>query len=226
MMWRYLLLLPLVCFMAMPAGAMTITNFHAELRSENVISGGSQASTETAVGTATFTLTEFVGNPSATTLSYDITLNFLDLDGVQTGASGDNVTAIHFHDLKFFANNSPNTGSDTQGTRHVLNVFGLPRQDDANMTFDVANGMVSGLWDDGDENLNPPGPSVKISDVITELKAGELFVMVHTNDFPSGAIGGAIVPEPTTWTLAVAAFAIVAVLVAGRRFSRRSTATT
>lgn len=201
---------------------MTITNFYATLRSENVISGGSQASTETATGMATFTLTEFAGDPGATTLSYNITLSFLDLDGGQTvGDLGDNVTAIHIHNLNLLANGSPNIAGDTAGTRHVLNIFGLPRADDDDMSSNAPAGTVSGLWDDGDLNLDPPGPTEKISDVLTELKSGELFIMVHNNEFSGGAIGGTLVPEPSAWGMGIVGLIALVTSVAFRRWSRR-----
>jgi len=78
------------------------------------------------------------------TLSYDIRLTNLDLDGLQTdgpGNEGDDVTAIHLHDVTECV--MPNCiPGDTAGTLHVLNIFGIPRGGDDNddMVFDAVAG--------------------------------------------------------------------------------------
>jgi len=180
--------------------AETVTHFSATLSSGSVIAGGVAGTSSSGTGTATFTLTEpNVGTP---TLSYDITLDSADLDGAQTTSLDDNVVGIHLHDTSVcFA--STCIAGDTRGTAHALNIFGAPRTDDTDMTFDVSAGTVSGLWDDSDENSLTPAPSGKPSDFLLKLLAGKMFLMIHTQTVPSGAYGGFIqvVPEPASVVL-------------------------
>ncbi len=221
---RYAAALLAVAFVARPTlvAAQTVTHFVAELSSANVIAAGVNASTDPATGMAFFTLTQ-PADPAATTLSYDIHLNGLDLDGLQTpgmGNEGDNVTAIHLHDVRQCVSPACGVG-DTAGTMHVLNIFGIPRGgDDDDMTYNPVAGTVRGLWDDADADpAQSPAPTFPISQVASDLLGGNFFLMVHDNDFPNGAIGGLLrqVPEPSSWLLVAVAMTAVAV---GRRTRR------
>ena len=182
------------------ASADTVTYFEAVLTSGTVVAGGVAGTSSTGTGLATFVLTEpDVGEP---TLSYHFAFDSADLDGTQTGALDDNVTAIHIHDTNVCVSGTCIPG-DTAGTKHILNVFGAPREDDADMTFDATAGTVSGLWDASDENALSPAPSGKPGDFLTELFAGEVYVMAHTQTAPAGAYGGFLVevPEPMSVVL-------------------------
>ena len=200
-----------ICFLlAAPATAQTITLFEAELTPEAVILAGERPSAgiSEAFGTAQFTLTQPVFAPA--TLSYSIQLTGVDLEGTQSpGFPDDDVTALHFHDTTQCPPMSSSCiqGTDTVGTMHVLNVYGFPREDDADVDVDAAAGLITGIWDDGDENLAFP-PSNALTgftdngDAILDLLFDELlFVNVHTNAFNAGEIGGYIrlVPEPGSW---------------------------
>lgn len=210
------------------SAATIVTQYEASLNSANVISGGANSSTAPSSATAIFTLTQPDGNPSATTLSYSIQLTDLDLDGsITPGSTDDNVTAIHLHNTALLANLSPNLLGDTAGTQHVLNIFGVPRggDDDDDMVFNAAAGTVTGLWEDTDATpLEPMAPTFPISSVISGLQNGDFFLMVHTSEYPGGAIGGFItpVPEPSTGVLAILGIAGL-VGVAYRKRSRRTT---
>lgn len=194
---------------SLASAATIVTQYEATLNSANVISGGINSSAATSSATATFTLTKPDGNPAGTTLSYNIQLTDLDLDGTITpGSTDDNVTAIHLHNVALLANLSPNLLGDTAGTQHVLNIFGVPRggDDDDDMVFNAAAGTVAGLWEDSDATpLEPMAPTFPISSVLSGLQNGDFFLMVHTSEYPGGAIGGFItpVPEPSTGVLAL-----------------------
>jgi hypothetical protein len=176
-------------------------------------------STATATGRAEFVLTHDLAAPELTTLSYEIHLFDLDLDGLQTpgvGNEADDVTAIHLHDVNHCVMHDCMPG-DTAGTLHVLNIFGVPRggDDDDDMMFDPSAGLVTGLWENTDaDSTAMPAPTLPVSDVVDLLASGDVFLMLHTNGFPHGAIGGFVtqIPEPTAATLAaLAAMAALAV---------------
>ena len=143
-------------------------------------------------GTAGFTFT-----PGATpTLTYQIVLPGMDLDGSLTPANlDDDVTAIHIH-----------FGAAGSNGQHGLNVLGLAggqiREDDADMMVNVGAHTVSGIWDNGDQMFTGPGgtklapDSIALADAVDALLAGELYLQVHTLNFPSGELRGQIVPVP------------------------------
>ena len=196
--------------MSLPAAADTVTYYRAHLSAAGVVphSPGHASSTATAV--ADFVLTQPEGNPAGTTLSYDIQFNGIDV--LPTDASNllDDLTALHLHDVNTCVNAALCGGvaDATAGTRHVLNIFGMPRQDDADVVADGAADRITGLWDAGDANNLMPAPSASIGDpvILQMLLDGEMFLMAHTNLVPSGEIGGFLmqIPEPATATLLLA----------------------
>jgi hypothetical protein len=206
---------------ATPAVAQA-TSFQAILSPDAVITGGNMPSSgvSTASGVANFVLNQPVGGP--VTLEYSIQMNGIDLNGAQTpGFPNDDITALHFHDTTQCSPATPTCieGTDTVGTQHVLNVFGFPRLDDDDVMVDPVAGIVSGIWDDMDENLVFP-PSNALTgitgdgDAILDLLQNEqLFVNIHTNSFGLGEIGGFIrqVPEPGSLSLVFCGLAILAV---------------
>lgn len=105
----------------------------------------------------------------------------------QTLDDGDDVTQIHLHDAP------PGVAGP-----HVLNVYKAPAQDDDDLNIMPNQGVVKGLWDDGDlsEGL-PPGPaSVPLTDALEALCAGNVYANVHgTGDQGTGALRGNL--EPT-----------------------------
>ncbi|MEM8678182.1 MAG: PEP-CTERM sorting domain-containing protein [Planctomycetota bacterium] len=192
--------------------ADTITRFRTELSEDYVILGGIQGTGSAAGGFAEFVLTQPDGNPDATTLSYSIQFENVDLDGAQTPSVLDDITALHLHDITKCAPAFPQCieGTDTAGTLHLLNIFGAPRNDDDDVMVDPAASTITGLWDDGDASMpGTPVPTVPISDpaVIDLLINGNVALFVHTNEVPAAASGGAltIVPEPQGVILLISA---------------------
>ena len=121
-------------------------------------------------------------------LEYFLELEHLDLDGNQTpSTTDDDVTAIHIH-----------RADPGENGPHVLNVFGAPSEDDAQMEFDAEHHTVMGKWDDGDARENPDNPhhgsSIGLSEALGDLNSGHLYFMIHTKRFPSGEIRGQILP--------------------------------
>ena len=105
----------------------------------------------------------------------------------QTADEADDVTQIHLH------NGVPGTAGP-----HVLNVYKIPAQDDDDLVVKPNQGIVMGIWDDGDLSDGlPPGPaSVPLSGVLDELCLGNIYVNVHgTGDQGPGALRGNL--EPT-----------------------------
>jgi len=186
--------------------------FRAELRPEYVVpidDGISPAGLSIASGTGLFELSL---TPGAPLMTYEITFENLDLE---------DITGVHFH-----FGHAPlltsyvallrqegedlgplyHEGADGPNGPHLLNVFGAPREDDANLVVDFENNRISGRWDNLDMNFGPDGvrdagDSVAIGSVIGEILAEEVYVQVHTNAFPApntGEIRGQIVavPEP------------------------------
>ncbi len=205
-----------------PVVAQTVTQFQAVLTPEAVITGGvmPSAGVSDALGIANFTLSQPLSGP--TTLSYSMEITGIDLDGAQTpGFPNDDLTALHFHDTTQCSMATPSCimGTDTVGTMHVLNVAGFPRTDDADVMVNAVAGMVSGIWDDGDENLMfPPSNALtgftENGDAILKLLFDEkLFVNVHTNTFGLGEIGGFIrqVPEPASFAAMLLGLAVLVI---------------
>lgn len=138
-------------------------------------------------GKAKFWLVE-----DGTALKYEIELsnNYIVTWNGQTskGNGGDTITKIHLH------NNVPGVAGP-----HVLNIFGAPSEDDADLNVDVDARTFTGKWDDGDANdLPPAGPSpndsVAFSDKKSELCAGNLYVNIHSVEHGPGTLRGQIIP--------------------------------
>ena len=188
------------------------TDFAADFAENYVILGGVQGTGSAAAGTAQFTLLQDLSNPANNSMEYFISLENVDLDGAQTADILDNITALHIHDVTKCAPAFSQCieGTDTAGTIHLLNIFGLPRNDDAEVMVDPVAGTISGRWDVSDTSPDgTPVPTLDISDpmVIDTLMSGEAAIFVHTNEVATAASGGAlrIVPEPSSSLLLVIA---------------------
>ncbi|MEM8946148.1 MAG: CHRD domain-containing protein [Planctomycetota bacterium] len=169
----------------------------------------------TAIAIANFILTQDSDDPAGTTLSYDVIFDGLDVAPTDGTNLDDDITAIHIHDTTVCVNstlcgdgNGGQIPGSTAGTKHVLNVLGMPRNDDADVMVFPAAERVTGLWDANDANMLMPAPSASIADpaILDLLFDGKLALMVHTSLVASGEIGGFLlqVPEPNTAGLALA----------------------
>ncbi len=165
-------------------------------------------STTDATGEAFFTL-----NADHTELAYTIVLD--GLLGLKENEADrtepDDIIGMHLH-LHV---------PDTLGP-HVLNIFGLPAEEDADLVVDYANNTLSGVYDISDATIDPatgepalqfyPTTTKIIYDWIDELMAGDLMLAIHTNEsgFGAMAIHGHIgphshgVPEPAAAVLLAA----------------------
>ncbi|MEL6936935.1 MAG: CHRD domain-containing protein, partial [Cyanobacteria bacterium J06607_17] len=109
-------------------------------------------------------------------LAYKIQLNGLNLkEDPLSRIEANDVTKIHFH-IGAPGNNGP----------HALNIFGLPSEDDDDLVVDYENGIITGIWDDGDAtdrngdgDTDEPGETKPLSEFIEALKAGNLYIQVH-----------------------------------------------
>ncbi len=170
-----------------------------------------------AAGFATFTL-----NDDRTALEYFIQLEGLTLKSdISERTQPQDVTKIHFHVAPLGANGPP-----------VLNIFGLPSEDDDEIVVDFAAGTLSGIWNDRDVvDLNGNGladnnETKPLTDFLDELFASQLYVQVHTvkfdkPDFP-GELRGQIstVPEPVPEASTVLGMSFLmgaGVLIQGKR---------
>lgn len=230
-MTRFLMI---VLFFTATADADTVERYRAVLDASGAIApnldgngqpdGTFRVSQETRfTGLADFTLTAPAGGGSPT-LAYTAVFDGVDFGG-QDADPTNNVTAIHLHDTTGVFNSA--------NTPHVLNIFGFPSQDDAQVDVDAPMSTVTGVWDDGDltdpslgHALNPMANSDTLTSSLAALRAGELFLMLHTTSpdslgpLSAGAtIGGRLVliPEPAT-----AWFVAGALILVGGRGSRRA----
>ncbi len=203
---------------------VTTTHFRADLDASVVqpkTDPDHDQSTATAI--ANFVLTTEAGDPAATTLSYDILFDGLDVAPSDSINLLDDITAIHIHDTTVCANSAlcgdgmgGKLPGSTAGTRHVLNILGMPRNgDDTDVQVFATDERVTGLWDFDDANTLTPAPTQSIADpaILHLLFDGKLALMVHTNLVGSGEIGGFLVqvPEPSTISLVLAAVGWLAV---------------
>lgn len=179
-----------------PASAATF--FRAELDGSQVV----PSTPSEATGFATFTL-----NEAENQLEYFIKLSGLTLKPEASDrVESQDVNKIHLHVAPVGVNGP-----------HVLNIFGLPSEDDDDLIVDYGAGTLSGIWTDsdatdlnGDGLFTAPNETKPLTGFIDDLKAGKLYVQVHTNEFDTptgfpGELRGQItplsnvsVPEPGT----------------------------
>lgn len=195
--------------------------YTAVLTGSAVTRGGESNSSLASIATAEFTLLLDANTPEFTRLEYSLTAPDFDITGQRTADLLDDVTAVHLHTLTECATATCIAG-DTAGTRHVLNIFGTPREDDADLSIDGSASTLRGIWDPSDANNLSPAPTAAPNEFLTELRSEQLFLMLHTREFPGGAIGGIIVPEPTSGSQALLAALTLVPLALGRRSTRPS----
>jgi hypothetical protein len=185
------------------------TLYQAQLDSSQVVFNPSST---TATGVASFSL-----NEEQTHLSYSLSFDGLDLEPIVANRMDPNdILGIHMH----------LTVADVIGP-HILNIFGTPSEDDADLVVDYENESLSGVYDMSDASRDPktgellpqffPLTTKLISDWLDELAASELYIAVHTVQAsatsPGVAIRGQIiptVPEPNLgiWLMGAAGLLI------------------
>lgn len=168
------------------------TTYAAHLDASQVVFNPSYT---TATGDASFSL-----NDAGTHLHYAIQLHGLDLEPIAANRTDPNdVIGMHIH----------LTVPDVTGP-HILNIFGLPSEDDADLVVDYQHESLSGVFDMSDASRDPdtgdllpqffPLTTKLISDWLDELAAGELYLAVHTVEAsatpPGVALRGQIIPVP------------------------------
>ena len=114
-------------------------------------------------------------------LHYRIKLAGFDIASNATATTDDDLAALHIH-----------RGAAGANGPHALNIFGAPCAitaspfdavcDDAQMDVDIANGVITGVWDDTDRTTtgSEAGRSKNLSDMIGELCDGNLYFQAHT----------------------------------------------
>jgi hypothetical protein len=154
-----------------------------------------------ASGTAIFELSD-----DQSTLSYSIETFGLDIGSIKTEEDqGDDIVGAHIH-IAPAGENGPI-------------VFGIFRpQHDKNdrlITINGESGLIKfeGVWDAADV-ANDAAP---LADHLDDLFAGNLYINIHTTEFPGGEIRGQIIPEPSTLLLLGSAFAVLALTRRRRR---------
>ncbi|MDJ0705562.1 MAG: CHRD domain-containing protein [Leptolyngbyaceae cyanobacterium MO_188.B28] len=194
--------------------AMAASFFRANLEGSQVV----PATPSNAGGFATFTL-----NEDQTRLEYFIQLDGLTLKSdILDRTQPQDVNKIHLHVAPPGVNGP-----------HVLNIFGLPSEDDNDLVVDFAAGSLSGIWDDNDVvDLNgngqlDPNETKPLTSFLEELRAGQLYVQVHTVAFDTptgfpGELRGQIsaVPEPSTM-LGMSLLAGAGLLLHGKKKQQR-----
>lgn len=170
------------------AAAQTL--YEAQLDASQVVFNPSST---TATGVAFFSL-----NEEGTHLSYSLSFDGLDLEPIVANRIDPNdIVGIHMH----------LTVTDVIGP-HILNIFGTPSEDDADLAVDYENESLSGVYDMSDASRDPktgellpqffPLTTKLISDWLDELAASELYIAVHTVEAsatpPGVAIRGQIIP--------------------------------
>lgn len=130
----------------------------------------------TAFGSATLVL-----NDAQNRLEISISTTGLDLDGLQTPETGDNLTVAHIHAAPFGSNGGV--------------VFGFvgPNSDlNGDLVIDPVAGTIFSAWD-----LNE-GNNTTLGAQLGNLFSEGLYINLHTMQFTGGEIRGQIVPEPAT----------------------------
>jgi hypothetical protein len=163
-------------------------------------------------GIANFSL-----NDAGTALTYHLDTTGLDFgrinpsgisnNPIPPGTPNDDVTRIHIHRAPFGsaggivfgqvetpANAGPCIGQCAPGATDNLN-------DEDDLVVNVADGIIFGVWDANEGANNNPANFLPA--LLADLLAGNLYINVHTSDFPGGEIRGQIlrVPEPQSLPL-------------------------
>ncbi|MGJ8695811.1 MAG: CHRD domain-containing protein [Verrucomicrobiaceae bacterium] len=218
-----MLVLPAVA----PLSATTL--FRAELTPKQVVpknGAPSPAGVSKASATATFELFQNGGDPY---LEYEIQFDQINLI--------DDITGIHFHigytpppaaSSLILGATPRHSAPGQENGPHTLNVYGLPRQDDADLAVSPDGTWLRGRWGNEDVNYGSngtydPSDSVGLGSVYTELFEGDIYIQVHSHAFnvpDTGELRGQILPVPEPGVASVIPFALVMVLSRRRAYRR------
>jgi hypothetical protein len=150
-------------------------------------------------GTATFVL-----NDAMTQLNFTATVFNIDVTGMQTGDTNDNLVAAHIH--------APGAPGATGPV--VWGFFGNPDNDnnpDQLVVIPFASGVggtFSSVWD------LTEGNNTTLTAQLPNILSGLAYLNFHTTQFGAGEIRGQIlpppsVPEPSTWAMLLAGFGAI-----------------
>jgi serralysin len=138
----------------------------------------------------------FFLDDSALSLSYDIKLTGLDIDGNQTpGNANDNVTRTHFHTAAFGINGGIVFGQ--------IDPSASLRNDLDDLVVDPIASTIKGVWDNAEGNGTTLAAQLVNFKTLDAQNRSLIYFNVHTADHGGGEIRGqlVLVPEPATVTL-------------------------
>jgi hypothetical protein len=136
-------------------------------------------------------------NEDENRLDIDIQFAGLDLDGNQTPDSDDdNVTVAHIHRAPAGSNGPV-----------VFGFIGPNNDENGDLVIDPVAGRIVSGWD-----LNE-GNETTLAEELPNLFEGDLYVNIHSVEFPNGEIRGqiSVIPIPATLPLFAAALAALGV---------------
>jgi hypothetical protein len=135
-------------------------------------------------------------NPASPFMTYDIKLNGLDLNGLQTPSDpNDNVTRTHFHAAAFGVN-----GGIVHGQ---IDPSPTLQNDPDDLVVNPVLGTIVGVWDGTEGNGTTLATQISLGrfNLDANNRTG-LYFNVHSNDFPGGEIRGQLtLPEPSCLAL-------------------------
>ena len=135
-------------------------------------------------------------NPLSPTLSYDVQLFGLDLNGLQTpGDANDNVTRTHFHTAAFGINGGIVFGQ-IDGSASL-------RNDLDDLIVDPVAGTIKGVWDNAEGNGTTLAAQLTNFLTLDANNRSRIYFNVHTADHGGGEVRGQLtyVPEPLSLVL-------------------------
>jgi hypothetical protein len=155
----------------------------------------------------------FVLNDAMTAMTFEATINNIDLTGTQTADVNDNLVAAHIHA-------SP-TAVPGVNAGVVWGFFGSPLNDIApgdvvmNSFSSGVGFTISGKWDMAEGN------NTTLTAQLPNILGGTSYINFHTTQFGGGEIRGQIipVPEPETYALMLAGLGLG--FIARRRARRQ-----
>ena len=165
--------------------AATLTN-DQEVTALPVVPTTDAGALRTSFGSAVLVLSD-----DQTALTYDVTVHGIDVTGLQSSDSNDNLRSAHIHSAPAGVNGSVIFGfvfpfSDINPDDLVITPFASG-----------VGGTITGKWDLA-EGLN-----TTLTDQLPSILAGLTYINIHTNQYPGGEIRGQVrvAPEPSLMVL-------------------------